>query len=391
MSTLEHLIRYESPHSGIVFRRSFYGPDDDVGLVIDCLALANAELKGRRFVFLGVDERSVDGRELPGVDGRALEHFRSRFERLVGKHIEPSLNAAVRAAEIDGRLIAYIRIKDCFSPPYLAKQDLGDTLRAGMGFIRRGASNYALQRSDMQRMFAHSREAAAAKPAIRVGFADTEPMERLTLAVLPVSKLPSQLAAERLRSLLAAHGEARDIFGRTQTQFSRLMHARLFGVDVPYRKRSDQSLVTALEAVETDYDAADKHYLYEVRAHRLNFTIANDGDSNLHNAKFRVTLPHTQGVGIADRVYTGDESEIGPDGYPQIASGPRTISLDADLGTLYAGRNVRAFREAARFWARDEAAGKAVPVDYELRADELAEPLEGSLVVYVDRAPLKSV
>ena len=391
MSTLEHLIRYESPHSGIVFRRDLYRADDDAGLVIDCLALANAELRGRRFVFLGVDERGVDGRMLVGVHRPELKRFKSRFERLLAMHIEPLLNAIVRAVEIDGHLIAYIRIKDCLSPPYLVKQDLGDTLKAGMGFVRRGASNYPLQRSDMQRMFARSREVVAAKPAIRVGFADRDPAGHLTLPVLPVSKLPSELAADRLRSLLAAHSEARDIFGRTQTQFSRLMHARVFGVDVPYRKRSDDSLVTALENVESDYSAADKHYLYEVRAHKLNFTIANDGDSNLHNARFRVVLPQTEGAGIADRVYSGDESEIAPDGYPKTASGSRTISLETDLGTLYAGRNVRAFREPARFWVRDEAAGRAVAIDYVLRADELAEPFEGSLVIYIDRASLKSV
>lgn len=391
MSTLENLVRYESPHSGLAFRPRIYGPDEDASIVADCLALANAELKGRRFMFLGVDDRGDQGRTLVGVGESELKRFKQRCARLLRACIEPELNAKVRGVTVDDRLVAYIRIKDCLSPPYLAKQDLGDALKAGVGFVRRGARNYPLQRSDMQQMFARSREVLPARPKIRIGFAGKEPIDRLTLPVLAVSKLPSQLAAERLTSLLAAHTQARDVFGRTETQFSRLVHAKLFGVDVPYRKRSDSSLVAALENVDSDYGAADRHYLYEVRAHKLNFMIANDGDSDLHNVQFRVSLPHTEGAGVADRVYTEAETEIAPDGYPVVVQGKRSVSLEAGLDTLYAGRSVRAFREPARFWVREAAGGAAVTVDYSLSADELAEPLGGGLVIYVDKASLKSV
>lgn len=390
MRTLEHLVRYESPHSGLEFRRSIYGPDEAASAVIDCLALANAAIKGRRFVILGVDDLAGE-RTLVGVDRRELDRFKRRFRELVHTHIEPRLEATVRGLEIDGRLIGYVRIKNCVSQPYLVRQDLGDSLRAGMGFVRRGARNYPLQRSDMQQMFAVSHESAPAKPAIRIGFAGKEPVGHVTLGVLGISKLPSQLAAERLKSLLAAHDEARDVFGRTETRFSRLLHARLYGVDVPYRKSSDSSLVAALENVEADFSAADRHYLYEVRAHKLNFMIANDTGSDFCNAKFRVTLPNTGGVGVAERIFTEDETEVAPEGYPRITSGSRTVSLEADLDTLYAGRSVRVFREPARLWLREAAAGKAVPADYTLTADGLSEPLEGSLIIYVDKAALKSV
>jgi Schlafen, AlbA_2 len=391
MSTLEHLVRYESPHSGLDFRRAIYRLDEDACLIADCIALANADIKGRRFVFLGVDERGAGDREIVGVDEHELKRFRQRFRDLARTSIEPAVNATVRALRVDGQLIAYIRIKDCVLQPYLAKQDLGAGLKAGMGFVRRGARNCPLQRSDMQRMFAKSREALPPKPAIRIGFAGKEPISEITLAVLNVGKLPSQLAAERLEGLLSAHSEARDVFGRTETRLSRLVHARLYGMEVPYRKRSDSSLVSALATVDADFSAANSHYLFEVRAHKLNFLIANGGDSNLHQARFRVTLPAIEGIGVADRIYTEDETEIAPDGYPRIESTPRTVSLEADLDTLYAGRSIRAFREPARLWVREEAGGKAVPVDYALYADELSDPVEGSLVIYVDEASLKSV
>jgi len=41
MATLAHLIRYESPHSGLAFRESLYRKGEDAEVVADCLALVN--------------------------------------------------------------------------------------------------------------------------------------------------------------------------------------------------------------------------------------------------------------------------------------------------------------------------------------------------------------
>lgn len=391
MSTLGNLARYESPHSGLAFRKSIYAPDEHASVIIDCLALANAELKGRRFLFLGIDDDGNGDRRIIGVDKAELKRFKGRFKQLVSEHVEPELDATVRAVEVDDLLVGYIRIKDCNAPPYLAKQSIGDALMAGTGFIRRGARNMPLQRSDMQRMFKRNQEPVVESPSIRIGFPGKEPMEHMSLPVLALNKLPSELAEYRLKSLLAAKDQARDLFGRTETQFSRLMHAKLYGMDVPFAKRSDDSLLDSLQNVEDDYGAADEHYMYEVRAHQLNLLVVNTGEANLHNAHLSVTLPRADGIGVAERVYTEDLSELQPDGYPSVELSSRTISIDAELGTLYAGRSTRAFREPARFWAREQAAGQAVAVDYELTADELEQALQGSLVIYIDKASLKSV
>ena len=385
MTTLAHLIRFESPHSGLAFRKSLYGPGDEDEVVADCLALANAEVRGRRFLIIGVDAADAEDRPITGVDRSELARFRKRFERLISRCVEPELDATVRAVELDGKLIGYVRIKNCEAPPYLATRALGKKIQVGQGYIRRGSKNFPLRRSDLKRMFADVQVPREGEPLVRVRFAGNEPSERLTLPALSVSRLPSELAADRLKGMLEMHDQARERFGRTETMLSRLMHAKLYGAEVPFEKHSDQSLVVALQNVDIDYSAADAHYLYETRAHRLNLLVSNESESNLHDAVLEVTVPRVQGTGLAERVFDEDQiTSRARSGYPAITPGKHTVSIRAELGTLYAGRSVRAFAEPARFWVRPAAAGKAVPLDFELVADELAAPIKGSLVIYIE-------
>ncbi|MGD8341216.1 MAG: ATP-binding protein [Gammaproteobacteria bacterium] len=403
MTTLAHLIRYESPHSGLAFRESLYGPGDDDKVVADCLALANADLNGRRFLILGVDADGAEPRELTGVDRNELASFRRRFKRLIARCIEPELPATVRAVELDGCLIGYVRIEQCDSPPYLASCSLGKKLQAGQGYVRRGARNYPLRRADLQRMFTGARTPAEAPPEkaveappentleappqVVVAFAGDEPAASLTLPPLSVSKLPSELAAERLKGMLEMHDRSRERLGQTESRLTRLMHTKLYGAEVPFQKHSDDSLVSALKNVDIDYSAADAHYLYEVRAHRMNLIIRNESDVTLHDVVLNVTMPRVEGTGIADRVYAEDlPDERASAGYPQISSGTRTISVAAALDALYPGQRALAFAEPVRFWARPEAEGKAVPLDFELVAEELTAPIKGSLIVYIENA-----
>ena len=392
MSTLHDLIRYESPHSGLALRKTLYGAGETGQAIADCLALANAEVKGRRFLFLGVDADASGTERLLGVEREALLEFRQRLERLVPACIEPGLDLVVRAIEVEGRLIGYVRLKNCESPPYLAARALGRGLRPGQGFIRRGARNHPLTRQDLQRLFARSRAPAVAVDApVEIGFAGHEPQRRIVLPALPVNKLPSELAAERLKALLIANDQSRDLFGRTETQIARLMHAKLYGVDVPFQKRGDDTLVSSLKQLERDYGPADRHYMYEVRSHKLNLIVANRSDDNLHDAVLELSVPRLRGTGIADRIYAEADNGLPRDGYPTLVSGASEVRVRAELETLYAGLGISAFREPLRFWVRDEAVGRLLPIAYTLHADALAAPVEGRLEIELVSASLKSV
>ena len=141
MTTLRDLILDEKPHSGLAFRETVYEPREDDQVIVDCLALANSDCRGRRYLFFGVDVYDEERRELVGVDRDELARFRQRFKRLIARYIEPELTATVRAVEIDECLVGYVRIDDCSAPPYLARRALGNRLQIGQGYIRRGSRN----------------------------------------------------------------------------------------------------------------------------------------------------------------------------------------------------------------------------------------------------------
>ena len=392
MSSLEHLIRYESAGSGLAFRKAIYGPDEDARIVMDCLALANADLKDRaRYLFLGVEDNVGGERELPGVDKQELVGFERRLGRLLSETVEPELSSSVRGVRVDDRLVGFICLEKCVDTPYLTKRPLSDSLPAGVGFVRRGARNMPLQRGDMQRMFAVNASRQQKVASIHIGFPGTPPLDQISLPVLETRKLPSELASARLRSMLEAKEQARDLYGRTQTRFSRLMHARLYGADTPYESLSDDTLRTQLDSVGQDFGAADDHYRFEVRAHKINLIVVNESDSDIHNARLCLTMPRIDDAGLAARVYLETVDELPSDGYPEITESTRTYTIEAGLGTLFRQYRTQAFREPPRFWAREGAAGKAVPIDYELFADELDRSIKGSLVIYIEPATLKSV
>jgi len=396
MSKIDDLIRFESANSGLAFRAAVYGSKEFAEAVIDCLALANADLKGRsRYLIIGVDDSPGGKRRFPGIGRSELVRFARRFLGVVGAAVEPELTLGVHVHEVDNRLFGVIRLRNCEHAPYLARTSIGTTLQPGMGFIRRGATNHPLQRADMARMFAAtSIEPAAgvgAGAGIQIGFHGKEPLERLSLPALPVQKLPSKLAGEALRNMLRAQEQSRHALGQTETRLSRLVHARNFGVEVPYAKHSDDSLLASLESVERDFRAADEHYLYEVRAHKLNLLIANNSEEILHGARIVVSLPNYSGMGVASRIHTESEDEAPPGGYPAVVASSRAIKLESELGTLYPNRKVRAFREPIRFWAREEAAGQSLPVRVALHADEFSHPVQRTLELSIESATLRTV
>ena len=344
MSRLEDLIRYESPGSSVAFRGAIYGPQDDAELVRDCVALANADVRTRRrFIFLGVDDSGSDARRFPGVRRKDLIRLKQDLSARLAQLIEPVLEPSVHGIEIDGTLIGILCFEDCRAAPYLTKRNLGANLPAGVGFIRRGARIMPLQRADMRRMFERSAERELPAALVRVGFAGKELESRVTLPVLGIKKLPSQVAADRLRTVLEANAQAREAFGETQTRIARLVHAKVFGVDAPFQKQGDATLMQVMASVDKDHGAADDHYRYEVRAHKLDLLVSNDRETVLNNVRLVLMLGKSPGIGVARRIYAEHDDLVPRDGYPEVVETGSKIRISADIGTLHPQRRCHAF------------------------------------------------
>ena len=224
---------------------------------------------------------------------------------------------------------------------------------------------------------------ATATPAVdlKIGFSGEEPRSAITLPVLGLDLLPSAVAAKKLSKILEAKQDVQSA-GRTQSRFMRLVHTQVFGVERPYESHSDDSLRMLIEKSKEDYRPADEHYAFEVRAHRLDIVVHNPGGVALDNATIRMTLPRIDGAGVAERQHAPTDVQP-PSGYPRVKTTQRTISIEADVGSLPAGNTVSVFEHPPRFWVRSAAAGKTIPIDVVLQARELRDPVRETLTVSI--------
>jgi len=220
--------------------------------------------------------------------------------------------------------------------------------------------------------------------SVTIGFPGKRLAAEISLPVLPLDALPSQLAAERLQKMLKGKESARDVLGRTETQFSRLLHVQLFGADKSYEKHSDATLMQQLLHVEEANEAEDKHYQFEQRTHKLQLEIRNNLEYDIDPVTVVLAIRHADGVGVSERIYPepGVKSSPSP-GYPIVEMSAGRLVAHATTSRLRAGSKRPVFREPLRLWLREPAAGKTIIVDYTLQCRDLAEPITGSLRIRV--------
>jgi len=386
MSQLEDLVRFETANSSLAFRELAYGRDQRSPLLRDVLALANAAVEGPRFLFLGVRDRVGGEREICGIERADWTACKELVSGALRMAVEPLLKVTARSLEIDGKLVGVLCLPTCNDRPYLLSANVGPRLHAGAGWIRRGTECLPLLRADLERMFADKARRVADVFDVVIGFPGDPPQSEITLPVLPLDELPSVVAAKKLHKVLEAQQDAKAILGKTETQFSRLVHAQVFGVEQPYERHSEDSLRMLIVQTADDCRAADEHYQFELRAHKLEVVLCNRSDSSLSDAALLVTLPRLDGVGVAERLYTANGGGS-RDGYPRVTAKAHTVDIEASLGTVPAGATLRGFREAPRLWTRPAAAGITIPVDCTLHARELREPLRETLVARIVAAP----
>ncbi len=387
MSILDELVRLETANSGIAFRERAYGKVERQGLLRDLIGMANASVGGSRVIFMGVRDVVGGQRAFVGVSDDAVAEARDRYQSLVARFVEPPLNVRIQTLDVDGVTIAALIVNQCDDPPYLLKAGVSNTMRTGNGWIRKGIEYSRLTRTDLQRMFEAKYLNVAAGAMVQIGFPGKILKTEITLPVLDLTELPSEIAGERIQRMLEAKDVSREIFGRTETRIERLVHAKIFGGDKPYEAHSASSLVKRLERSGEDYQAADQHYEFEVRAHKLNISLANVGDATLDGAAIILDFPRIKGVGIAERIYDAPGSEPrSPEGYPVVDASARTIRVQGTVGQVQRGATVKAFTQPLRVWFRSPAAGKTLPVDYTLHGRGLREPITGTLRVHVTDA-----
>jgi hypothetical protein len=403
MSSLEDVIRSEPAGPAIVFRERPYGEVERKTLLLDILGLANALVDGPRFVIMGVRDDGPDERTFVGISAAELSGVHELCQTQISRFIEPSLKIDLESLELGGVTVAIFALNACNEPPYLLQENVSNSMREGGGWIRRSAEPSRLRRADLQQLFERAASSTADCPTdqpanrpadhtkIEVGFAGEALLEEITLAVLDLNELPSEVAGGKLRKLMEAKQASRDLHGKTTTRFERLMHVREFGSTQPYEHVSEDSLVRQFNAIEDENRDADDYYRYEIRAHQINIGLANTGAVDLVDGRLTLDIPHLDGLGVSEFICVEPDREVQPpEGYPTVDMGKRKIRVQSKIDSVPHGSTVPAFSEPIRVWVREPLAGQTLPVEYELNATNLDKPVVGTLRIHVGNAQADS-
>lgn len=383
MSALLDLVRNEGADSSIAFRERCYGRVDQADLLRDVIALANASVVGRRFLFIGVDDEPGRARRFPGISERTWMSFCAALPGYVSRTVEPQIKITLQAIEIEDRLVGAVCLDSCEDPPYLLARNVGAGLMAGSGWARRGTRVRPLLRKHLQRIFV-SRFRCQEIGDVSVGFPGDLPREELALPVMPLDGLPSAVAADKINRMLAAKRVSKDVLGRSDSHIERLVHTQVSGSSMPYKEQGTKTMRVRLRDLSLEHAAADDHYQYELRAHRLNLLLNNLSDKVQADLVLTLKFPRVDGLNVAERIYPAP-GKPGPKSgtYPKVDAGPRTIVVQASGLRIPRRGSVQAFFEPLRLCLREAAAGQTIRVGYALQGPTLAKPVQGRLKIIV--------
>jgi hypothetical protein len=139
-----------------------------------------------------------------------------------------------------------------------------------------------------------------------------------------------------------------------------------------------------LGRLPSEHAAADEHYRFEQRAHKLNLQLANLGDRPQTDLVLTLKFPRPDGFDVASRVAMA-QGAYNPRHrlYPKVDHGPRVITVQA-CGLRIAKRgSIDAFIEPLRVILREGLEGQSIRVAYSLRGPALPRPVRGSLEILV--------
>ena len=120
--------------------------------------------------------------------------------------------------------------------------------------------------------------------------------------------------------MLQTKKNARAIPGSAGTRLTRMVHAQVFGMEQRYESRSENSLQMQIVRTAEDHRVADKHYAFELRAHKLDVVLVNAGRTPLEDVVVQLKIGRTAATGVSRRLYMDVGTTPAPPGYPRVAT-----------------------------------------------------------------------
>lgn len=394
MNRLAKIALSGKPNTRLNFRRKPYGSRKTRSFLRDVLALANADVEGPRYIFIGVELDAKGRRRLRSVDHDDFGGKPS-YQSLVAEFIEPPIRVRYRPIIVDDRVdkgvdkvndkrLGVFEIPDCQDRPYMMRIDHSESLRRGDAFARLSTETVKLGRKQLQEMFEKKFRDAVSAERIEIGFPGEIIHKDYGVGTVNLAKMPSAVASAKLKQLLDVHANSRNT--GTTTLMARLTHARLFGSDSPYKKKSPAELMQELTDIKAKHHHDDQHFLFEEHVAKLQLVIVNQGDEPIQDASLSIVLPNHNCLYVANRppkirhkkTYAAPSDEAKAD-YPTVSTKDDSISISTTIGTIACGEPLHAFGVPLRICVGSDLKGRRLGVRYSLFGSNLRSPAQGKL------------
>ena len=315
MRNLRDLVEVENADSALSFRERAYGKGEQVELLCDVTALANAATTGTRFLCLGVSDNPNRKRTFPGVSRRAWNWAKEILPRLIEQAIEPQLRISMVEVTLGEALIGVICLDACHDQPFLFRGRVSSLISPGSGWIRCGIKQ------------------RPSTPVVRLWNG--------IIAVPLVGTLDSARTQLVMEKMLDARRLSKAVLGRTDTHIARLVHAQVSSEAQVYQSHGTTTMKKMLRQIPKEHASADEHYQFEIRTHKLNLLVGNLTDMALSDVLLVLKIPRVEGVGVVEKLHAapGKQTSL-QERYPVVDVGPQAVTVQASrCGCICANRS----------------------------------------------------
>ena len=290
--------------------------------------------------------------------------------------------------------LGIFKISQCNKKPYMMKKKFKE-LEIGHCWIRKGSHQFRMTREDHDRIIAKRMSCNEFNGKVKIYFSNYAQDQEITLPTakdIQLIQLPSERAANKIREILK----------RKKSSPNPIRYPAMtpiFGHRVPYEERSIEELEENLRDVKETYEDDDCYEFFELRSHKLNITILNEGDAYIEDASLQIDIDKMDGLFISKKNYEEpkDSSDFSYSivnfdlgRYPEVEDIGSFIrihnsSLLGRMGKWDIKHQIpeEAFLEPLRILFSKNLAGQIIQVKCKLYGKNLREPFEAKLRIKV--------
>ena len=384
MNNYDNLIKYENENISLEFKAIQYKKDQHEDLIKDIMSMANADVENDRYIIIGVNHKSSGDREILNIKERDFIDS-AKYQQIIRENIEPGIKLEYFSHKYEGKLLGILKISNCFDQPYTMKKDFG-TLKKGDRFIRKGTHVSRTMRRDLDVIIEKKIKKDRFDGKIQLSFSGYISSQEIELMAISEIKLPSQRAAEKIKSIIKEKKQ----LAKMKTPFGLQLGIPAYPLaPIPYEQRTLEELQKNLKVVGQTYHDDDRYEYFELNSHKINISILNEGHKYIEDASIQLQIKKIQGLFIADKVYEKPKFVIAhvPSyesmNYPEVNYTKSSIVIYQAIGDVKHRLPINAFKVPIRIMFLDQLVGKIVEIKCKIFGKNIIEPLNKTLKIKV--------